>query len=164
MAHVLTPSVCEGLEAELYIAPLDARECLGHGEDEHPIAVSSIRQFAIDGLWQDNLTVIGAYGPFREQHLWLVVARTTIFPAHGEVVTPDGDQNVFGLQTWHRRSQYQPVLSLMELDGNGLLLCGGIHGVLLFAQYERCALILREMLCCARARRHSGGVIRQSSN
>jgi hypothetical protein len=63
MANVLTPRVFEGLEAELCLTPFGLKERLGHREDEHTVAVGSVGQFAIDGLWQDDLTVVRAYRP-----------------------------------------------------------------------------------------------------
>jgi hypothetical protein len=53
------------------------------------------------------------------------------------MVTLNGDQNIFGFQPWHRRSEHKKVVGLMQLDWNGLLLlCGYVHSVLLHEQPE----------------------------
>jgi hypothetical protein len=49
------------------------------------------------------------------------------------MVTPDGDQNIFGFQPWHRCSEHKTVIGLMQLDWDSLLLlCGWAHDVFLY--------------------------------
>jgi len=122
MANALAPYALESLESKLCLVRLLPWSQLRHGQDEDPIAVGSIGQYTVDGLREDNLTVVWSNGPFREEDLWLIASRAAVDAVHGDPVAMDKHRNVLGFEPRHRRGEDHTILRLIYLHGNGLQL------------------------------------------